>query len=643
LIKGSEVDAGKVYAADIDLGVKNNSHTLMFEFIREAFSGKRARILEVGCATGFFGRFLKEHGHEVWGIEMSPQQAEIASRRLDYVYTGKVEDFLCAEVAEGKTFDFIVFGDVLEHLVDPLGVLERSGEILSPGGGIVASIPNVAHLAVRAMLLEGRWEYSTFGILDESHLRFFTRRSIVRLFSNAGLRVQRMYTVRVPLINAGIIVDQEMAEKAKKALRDEDDDVYQFVVMALRVEDSIDYEENKDFIVSNPMHVLCLPPIENWSVGDIRLRNPLEKWRQVYGGIVMTKNVSSYMQEDLSWADVVIIQREANAFTLRLISQLQKLKKPVILDIDDLLTDVPPFLASSAHLARNRGKLEKALRMADAITVTTKRLQDRLIKYNEHTYIVPNCASSDYRRVVHYETEEPHVTLIVASSDTVRVDFIVSALLRLQAGPEFNLNIVGIGPPGRYLSARGIDLKCYENMDYGSFKKFIASLDNSIGIIPLDHSEFSSCKSAIKYADYSLAGIPVICSKVSPYKDIIEDGKSGVLVENEESAWFEALREMGISVEKRKRIADCAYDLCKRDFSMAKAAEAWNRVFVTVRSGDGERISEEELNTWLRRKRMELILRALVTPHFYVLVARHFFREGALFLKRLADIRGWLD
>lgn len=119
---------------------------------------------------------LKNAGHEVWGVEMNPDAAELAKSVLDFVYVGTIKAFLISEFAHQNKFDYIVFGDVLEHLPYPSEILKKCKSILISGGGIVASIPNVAHLAVRVMLLEGRWEYRDVGIMDNTHLRFFDKK-----------------------------------------------------------------------------------------------------------------------------------------------------------------------------------------------------------------------------------------------------------------------------------------------------------------------------------------------------------------------------------------------------------------------------------------------------------------------------------
>jgi O-antigen biosynthesis protein len=145
------------------------------------------RVLEVGCGAGGLGRLLKERGHHVTGLELVPEVAEQARAVLDRVETADAE-------ADGfpfppRSFDAIIFADVLEHLIDPWRVLRAATGLLVPEGVVVASIPNLQNWDVLRRLLLGRWEYRERGITDFGHLRFFTLHTIRGLFAQAGLEL----------------------------------------------------------------------------------------------------------------------------------------------------------------------------------------------------------------------------------------------------------------------------------------------------------------------------------------------------------------------------------------------------------------------------------------------------------------------
>ena len=157
----------------------------MLPFIPEGITS----LLDVGCASGAFGAMLKAHRSiRVTGIEPHQESALAARARLDHVVHGGAE--AAAQELAGQHFDCITFNDVLEHLVDPWETLRQVRPLLRPGGVIVASIPNVRHLSVsRDYLFNGRWEYQAAGVLDRTHLRFFTRSSMRDLFTTSGFEV----------------------------------------------------------------------------------------------------------------------------------------------------------------------------------------------------------------------------------------------------------------------------------------------------------------------------------------------------------------------------------------------------------------------------------------------------------------------
>ncbi len=161
------------------------------EELAQLIEGDGLSVLEVGCATGATGKLLLESGkaRRVTGIEYVPEYGEAARRVLDEVYIGNIEQM--AFDWEAKRFDCFVFGDVLEHLSDPWRLLKRLRPFLADDGVAVASIPNVKHWPVMTdLIFRDEWKYRDWGVLDITHLRFFTRKSAARMFSETGYSVQ---------------------------------------------------------------------------------------------------------------------------------------------------------------------------------------------------------------------------------------------------------------------------------------------------------------------------------------------------------------------------------------------------------------------------------------------------------------------
>lgn len=172
-------------------------------FPKDYFSGERADIarfipekisafLDVGCGEGSFSSALKSAtGAEAWGVEIVPEAARVAEAKLDRLLVGDIET-LVDGLPEAR-FDAVFFNDALEHLRDPYTLLGRLKPKLRPGATLIASIPNVLHFSVLAeLVLEKDFRYKDCGIQDSTHLRFFTPKSMRRLFEEQGYTVSSL-------------------------------------------------------------------------------------------------------------------------------------------------------------------------------------------------------------------------------------------------------------------------------------------------------------------------------------------------------------------------------------------------------------------------------------------------------------------
>ncbi|WP_415823479.1 class I SAM-dependent methyltransferase [Mycobacterium basiliense] len=150
------------------------------------------RVLDLGCGDGAFGATLKDHtGGEVWGIDSDPQAAQHANSIIDHVLVGAVHERI-AELPDSH-FDAIVCTDTLERLVEPGAALRQLRCKLKPHGVVVAAVPNIRFLpAMGQVLIRKDFPQEDFGTFDRTHLRYFTRRSTVRMFKTAGYTVQRI-------------------------------------------------------------------------------------------------------------------------------------------------------------------------------------------------------------------------------------------------------------------------------------------------------------------------------------------------------------------------------------------------------------------------------------------------------------------
>jgi methionine biosynthesis protein MetW len=174
------------------------SHRIVLDEIPDG-----ARVLDVGCSTGYLAAELSRRGCTVDGIEFDPAAAQQARAHCRAVTVGDLEaPDTHAEVQRmlgDARLDIIICADVLEHLRDPWTVLAWLRTLLAPGGRAVVSVPNIAHWTSRRALLRGRFDYTDFGLLDRTHLRFFTRASAAELARRAGFAIRRERLAGAPL------------------------------------------------------------------------------------------------------------------------------------------------------------------------------------------------------------------------------------------------------------------------------------------------------------------------------------------------------------------------------------------------------------------------------------------------------------
>jgi len=178
---------------------KRNRYASHTQIVNLCGPGDGRKLADIGCAAGVLTHRLSANGWDAIGVELDHNDAEIARSHGLAVVEQPAEDFFACNSA---AFDTIVFADVLEHMTDPAAVLASARESLAPGGRIVISIPNVAHLSVRLGLLMGSFRYQDRGILDRTHLRFFTRASFVELVTGCGLDVVELRATPTPFEEA---------------------------------------------------------------------------------------------------------------------------------------------------------------------------------------------------------------------------------------------------------------------------------------------------------------------------------------------------------------------------------------------------------------------------------------------------------
>lgn len=173
----------------------NPSYVGLRKDILKHIKGNDLVVLDVGCASGENGRYLKDRelAKKVIGIEFNKKMAEEAEDKLDEVFIADLNDHILRKKIINKLpeFDYIIFGDILEHLIHPEKVLKEFCSKLKTSGRIIISLPNIAHIELFLQIyFKGSWPRNPRGIFDSTHLRWFTKKDSINMVKEAGLKLE---------------------------------------------------------------------------------------------------------------------------------------------------------------------------------------------------------------------------------------------------------------------------------------------------------------------------------------------------------------------------------------------------------------------------------------------------------------------
>jgi 2-polyprenyl-3-methyl-5-hydroxy-6-metoxy-1,4-benzoquinol methylase len=207
----------------------NPALAAQLEFVRPD-----AKVLEVGSGPGHMTQMMAKRGCDIVVIEIDSQAASYCRRFCRRLIVADIETLDLEQELGGETFDVILLGDVLEHLRNAEAVLLKLHTYLTPSGFLVVSLPNIAHGSVRLALLQGHFAYQDVGILDKTHLRFFTLQSMCSLFESTGLTIQVLTRVRRGYFKSEVEFDplQVDIRTLKVISSDPEAASYQYIVRA---------------------------------------------------------------------------------------------------------------------------------------------------------------------------------------------------------------------------------------------------------------------------------------------------------------------------------------------------------------------------------------------------------------------------
>ncbi|QEH36937.1 Ubiquinone biosynthesis O-methyltransferase [Aquisphaera giovannonii] len=225
------------FAVDVD---SQSAHAKTVRLV-----GRDKRVLELGCASGHMTQVLRDRGCRVVAIELDPVMANRARPHCERLIVGDLDRLDLSEALGDDRFDVIVAADVLAHLKDPWAVLRSLKRFLRPGGYAVVSLPNVAHGSVRLALLEGQFPYKELGLLESTHLRFFTLRSLTRLFEESDFAITHLERQELMIDRSEVTFNKDNVppELFESLASDPESRTYQYLVEAHPLP-----EEGKDWI-----------------------------------------------------------------------------------------------------------------------------------------------------------------------------------------------------------------------------------------------------------------------------------------------------------------------------------------------------------------------------------------------------------
>ena len=223
----SMTQMSSIYESLVDPLRPNDAHGISLQLI-----GENKRVLELGAASGHVTRALKSRGNIVVAVERDGRYAQQLTQLADQVHITDLDWLDLVQTLGEDSFDVILAGDVLEHCTRPDLVLLQCHHLLAEGGYIVVSLPNIAHADVRLALLTGKFEYRPTGLLDRTHLRFFTRETIESFVLENGFEIEQIFASTAPL--GGTEFGPPDAAVPREAIdfvqRDRDSLVYQYVM-----------------------------------------------------------------------------------------------------------------------------------------------------------------------------------------------------------------------------------------------------------------------------------------------------------------------------------------------------------------------------------------------------------------------------
>ena len=519
-------------------------------------------VLEVGCGTGALAEAYRRINPDVryLGIEISPQAAREASEigRIDHVFPG---DAALAEPVDlwlsemDPSVDCLVFGDVLEHMVDPWTVLAKLTQWVREGGQVLACVPNVQHYSVVLNLLHGKWDYQDEGLLDRTHLRFFTLEGLRELFACTELKVfdiqprwwpdasfDRFQQVIAPVLTSLGIDSAAFATQTRAV---------QYVVRAIRAEAT----QRRMVIWSLLGSALGSPP---------RVGEPAQFLATIPGVRTLSCTGLQFNELDRTWPgeDKVFLQQRVViplADHLRLQRELLAREYLIVGEFDD----------DPLHFAELVRSDFFALRSCHCLQTTTEVMAETLRAFNPHVAVFPNqvaaLAAPGPRPHDERSPEQPVIFFgaLNREADWAPLMLALNGLLN-RLGNRARVQVVY---DQAFFDALSTPYKAFEPLcSYERYHELLRSAD--IALLPLEPTRFNQHKSDLKFIECAAGGVVALASSTVYGQTVVHD-QTGLVYQSSEE-FISLLERLIHDPSMRQRLAANAYRYVRENRLLAR-------------------------------------------------------------------------
>ncbi len=461
-------------------------------------------VLEIGCGEGALCEaYRRVNPGVVWlGIEKELSAARIATAKGAKMVGVDIDAddpalaiYSCDRAMADQKVDVLIFGDVLEHLRDPWGAIKRMMAFIAPGAQVLASIPNVQHWTVIRDLLEGKWDYTDSGLLDRTHLRFFTLKSIREMFDAAGLQVFEI--VGRDICNEGFYEWADDAFGSEQTGLSKEMRAYQYVVRAIKPAD----HATSGIVVNGKWEPYATIPRLHIHAVTAEACCARPRILEPFAMLSTIPGVKCTTGEWPGKPDVLILQRR----------ELNMIRNPVYRTSESVI------IAEVDDLPEALGMDSGDLRACHAIQCSTEALAEVCRKYNPHVMVFPNQIAE--LPPFHERNKDPMEVNLFFGAQNRQGDWapIMPTLNRILNNLSgVTMNVVH---DREFFDAIESDRKqFFEFAPYAEYRGILSMCD--IALLPLEDTPFNRCKSDIKFLECAAEGVTVVAGITAYFKTL---------------------------------------------------------------------------------------------------------------------------